>query len=102
MNIIALIAGNVCSLLAMGTDSISSSRKNINSMLWVQNASQLFYAVGSILLKGYSGAVQNVVCIVRNLVVIKGIKSKFIEWLLVILGVVGYQVGFGGNVPPGF
>lgn len=46
MNIISLIAGNACSLFAMGSDAISASRKSINSMLWIQNISQLFYAIG--------------------------------------------------------
>jgi hypothetical protein len=72
----------------MGTDSISSSKKTINGMLWMQNASQLFYGIGSFLLKGYSASVQNVICIIRNLTVIKGIKSKFLEWTLVILGII--------------
>ena len=88
MNFINIVLGNICSLFAMGTDSISSSRKTINSMLWVQNASQLLYCISSVLLKGYSGAVQNVVCVIRNLTVIKGINSKFLEWILVISGVV--------------
>lgn len=87
MNITNIILGNICSLLAMGTDSISASRKNINSMLWIQNASQVIYGISSLLLKGYSATVQNVVCILRNLTIIKGIKSKIIEWLLLILGV---------------
>lgn len=71
--------------------------------IWIQNISQLFYAIGSILLKGYSGAVQNVVCIVRNLAVIKGIQSKIIEWVLVIAGVViglfFNNIGFAGLLP---
>ncbi len=103
MHIISLIVGNACSLFAMGSDSISSSRKNVNSMLWFQNLSQLFYAVGSILLKGYSAAVQNAVCILRNLAVIKGIKSKTVEWVLIILGVVigllSNNLGFIGLLP---
>lgn len=88
MDIVSIVVGNVCSLFAMGTDSLSSSRKTINSMLWFQNASQLFYGIGAVVLKGYSGAVQNVVCIVRNIVVIKRINSKFVEWMLAIFGVV--------------
>lgn len=103
MNITYIILGNVCSLLAMGTDSISASRKNIKGMLWMQNVSQLIYAIGSFLLKGYSAIVQNVVCILRNLTVIKGIKSKFIEWLLLTLGVVVglyfNNLGFVGLLP---
>lgn len=88
MNIEAIVFGNICSLLAMGTDSLSSTRKTTKGMLWMQNASQLIYAVGGVALKGYSGVVQNLVCIARNLTVIKGINSKLVQWLLVILGVV--------------
>ena len=87
MNIVSIIFGNICSLLAMATDSISSTRKTPKSVLWVQNASQLFYCIGAIILKGYSGAVQNVVSILRNLVVIREINSRFLEWTLLILGV---------------
>ena len=71
----------------MATDSISSTRKTPKSVLWVQNASQLFYCIGAIILKGYSGAVQNVVSIIRNLIVIRDINSRFLEWTLLILGV---------------
>lgn len=87
MNIVSIIFGNICSLLAMATDSISSTRKTPKSVLWVQNASQLFYCIGAIILKGYSGAAQNVVSILRNLVVIREINSRFLEWTLLILGV---------------
>ena len=103
MNITVIILGNICSLLAMGTDSISASRKNIKSMLWMQNASQVIYGISSLLLKGYSATVQNVVCILRNLMVIKGIKSKIVEWFLLILGVaIGLwfnNLGFWGLLP---
>ena len=88
MNVVAVILGNICSLLAMVTDSISASRKTASGVLLVQNISQLFYGIGSILLKGYSGAVQNAVSIIRNFVAIRKIDSKVLEWFLVALGVV--------------
>lgn len=88
MDIVYIILGNVCSLLAMVTDAISSSKKSIKSMLWIQNISQSIYGISSLFLKGYSATVQNVVCIIRNLAVIKGIKSKIAEWSLLTLGVV--------------
>ena len=88
MNVTAVILGNICSLLAMVTDSISASRKTARGVLLVQNVSQLIYGIGSILLKGYSGAVQNLVSILRNLVAIRNISSAFLEWTLVVLGVV--------------
>jgi len=88
MDIVNIMLGNICSILAMGTDAISSSRKTINGMLWVQNISQLIYGISSLFLKGYSATVQNVVCIIRNLAVIKGVKSKVAEWTLLTLAVV--------------
>ena len=83
-----LIIGNLCSLLAMVTDSVSSSRKTARGVLVVQCVSQFIYGMGAIALKGYSAAVQNVVSIFRNLFAIKGGKSKTIEWTLIALGVV--------------
>lgn len=83
-----LIVGNLCSLLAMGTDSLSSAQKTAKQVLWVQNLSQLLYCIGTILLGGYSGAAQNVVSIIRNLIAIKQISKKWIQWTLVVLGIV--------------
>lgn len=94
MNSISVILGNVCSLLAMVTDSISATRKTVKGVLLVQSGSQLFYFTGTILLKGYSGAVQNAVSIIRNLVAIGKIHSAVVEWTLVILGV---ALGLGFN-----
>ena len=85
---IELIAGNLCSLLAMTTDVISSSRKTAKGVLLVQSVSQLIYCIGSILLKGYSAAVQNGVSVFRNLFAVSGKESKLMEWAFVILGVV--------------
>ena len=87
MNTISVILGNGCSLLAMVTDSISSTQKTAKGVLLMQSLSQLIYCIGTILLKGYSGAVQNVVSILRNFVAIRKISSPLIEWILVALGV---------------
>ena len=103
MNITTIVLGNICSLLAMGTDSLSASRKTVKSMLWIQNISQFIYGISSLLLKGYSATVQNIICILRNLTVIKGIKSKLVAWFLLILGVVVgllfNNIGFAGLLP---
>lgn len=88
MDRVNIIIGNVCSLLAMGTDAISSAQKTAKRVLWVQTLSQVIYFVGTVVLKGYSGAVQNLVSIARNLVAIKNIKSKIVERFLVVLGVI--------------
>ena len=83
-----IIIGNVCSLCAMVSDSVSSTRNKRNQILAIQILSQVFYGVGSILLKGYSGTAQNLTAIFRNLAAMKNIKSKAVEWVIILLGVV--------------
>lgn len=83
-----IIVGNVCSLCAMVTDSVSSTRKKHSQILGVQIISQFFYAAGSIILKGYSSTAQNIVAVLRNLAAMKNTKSKLLEWVLILLGVV--------------
>lgn len=85
---INIIIGNLCSLLAMFTDSVSNTRKTTRGILLMQSVSQAIYGVGAVVLGGYSGAVQNVMSIIRNFVAIKKINSKALEWILVALGVV--------------
>ena len=81
------IIGNLCSLLGMAADAVSSSRKTAKGVLLVQCVGQLCYAISSVALKGYSAAVQNAVSILRNLAAVRGTRSKALEWLLVALGV---------------
>ena len=83
-----IIVGNVCSLGAMVTDSVSSTRKKRSEILGIQILSQVFYAAGSIILKGYSSTAQNVVAVLRNLAAIKNVRYKTVEWTLILLGVV--------------
>jgi len=83
-----ILIGNIFSLLAMVTDSVSASRKTPRGVLLVQSVSQIIYCAGAIMLKGYSAAVQNAVSVVRNLAAIRGQTPKWLQWFLVALGVV--------------
>ncbi|MBE6927833.1 MAG: YgjV family protein [Ruminococcaceae bacterium] len=83
----SLIIGNICSLLAMCSDGISASRKTAKGILSVQIASQFLYGASTIVLKGYSGAVQNAVSVFRNLTAMSKKQYKWIEWLLLSLAV---------------
>ena len=83
-----VIVGNVCSLCAMVTDSISGTRKKHSEIMAVQMLSQVFYAAGTIILKGYSSTAQNVVAILRNFAAMKQIRHKALEWVLIALGVI--------------
>ena len=88
MNNANLIIGNLCSFIAMIADSVGSTRKSAKSMLLFQTVGQFIYATGTFILKGYSGAVQNLVSILRNILAIKKIENKYAEWGLAALGVV--------------
>ena len=83
-----IIIGNLFSLCAMISDSISGTRKKHSEIMAVQIVSQFFYGASSIVLKGYSSTVQNVVAVLRNLAAMKNVKSKVLEWGLILAGVV--------------
>lgn len=84
----SIIIGNICSLLAAISDSISGSREKPKQVLGVQIISQFFYATSAIVLKGYSALVQNVVAVFRNLLAMSDRKIKALEWALTIAAVV--------------
>ncbi|MBR4081193.1 MAG: YgjV family protein [Clostridia bacterium] len=82
-----LISGNLMSLCAMITDSVSATRKTTRGVLLMQTLSQLFYFTSSIFLKGYSAAVQNAMSVIRNLNAISKHRRPWVEWLLIVAGV---------------
>lgn len=84
----SVIIGNIFSLCAMISDSISGTRKKHSEIMAVQIVSQFFYGASSIVLKGYSSTAQNVVAVFRNFAAMKNVKSKFLEWTLILAGVV--------------
>ena len=83
-----IIIGNACTLLATGANAVSSTRKSAKGVLGWQCISQVIYFVCAVVLRGYSGAVQNVVSLLRNLAAIRNVKSKALEWSLTVAGVV--------------
>lgn len=85
-----ILLGNLFSLFAMGSDALSASRKTARGILLVQILSQIFYGISAIVLKGYSGAVQNGVSLIRNLFAIGKKEQKILQWLLLAAA-----VGFG-------
>ena len=84
----AILIGNLFSLCAMVSDSVSGTRKKHSEIMAIQIVSQLFYAAASIVLKGYSSTVQNIVAVFRNYSAMKNVKSKVLEWSLILAGVV--------------
>ncbi len=83
----SVIIGNLFSLCAMISDSISGTRKKHSQIMAVQIVSQFFYAASSIALKGYSSTAQNAVALFRNLAAMKNVKSRALEWGLILAGV---------------
>ncbi len=83
-----ILIGNLCSLCAIATDTFSGTRKKRSEILSIQIVSSVFYSAGTIVLKGYSSSVQSAVAILRNLAAIKNVKSKAVEWTLILLGVI--------------
>lgn len=84
----SILIGNILSLCAMVSDSVSGTRKNHSRIMAVQIVSQLFYGASSVVLKGYSSTVQNVVAVFRNLAAMKNVKSRVVEWSLILAGVI--------------
>lgn len=103
MDTTSLIIGNLCTLMAMGSNAISATRKTKNGILLSQSVSQLVYLTSALVLRGYSAAVQNVVSIVRNLAAIRNIRNAWLEWFLVglaaVLGIVFNNRGLIGLLP---
>ena len=83
-----VIIGNLFSVCAMISDSISGTRKKHSEILFVQIISQFFYGASSVILKGYSSTAQNVVAVFRNYAAMKNVKNKVLEWVLILAGVV--------------
>lgn len=100
---LTVIIGNICSTGGLIADIIGASRKKASQVLFFQCITQLFYTFSTIILGGYSAAVQNVVGIVRNIVAIKHINSKALTVILValpvVLGIAVNTIGFVGLLP---
>ncbi len=88
MSPLEIVLGNLCSVGAMITDSVSGTRNTRERIMLWQIGSQIFYGAGAFILKGYSAMVQNVVAVFRNFAAMKNVKSKVLEWMLVLAGVV--------------
>ena len=48
----------------------------------------VFYGASSIVLQGYSSTAQNIVAVFRNFAAAKNVKSRVLEWILIVAGVV--------------
>jgi len=100
---LTIIIGNILSATANLSDAYSSTKKTKREILLIQCVSQIFYAAGSIVLKGYSATAQNLFSILRNLFAAYNKKSKILEFIFivgpVILGIYLNNLGLVGYLP---
>ncbi|MBQ6335006.1 MAG: YgjV family protein [Erysipelotrichaceae bacterium] len=77
--------------------------KEKKQILYIQILSMLIMSLASLLLKGYSGIVQDVLGIIRNLLSIKGITGKYLSYLFIVasivFGILFNNLGFLGTLP---
>ena len=88
----AIIIGNLFSLFGMLSEAVSATLKTARRVLVMQSIAQVFWFAGTVVLKGYSGSVQNAVSILRNFLAIKKVENKAIEWTVAIVGVVALTI----------
>lgn len=98
-----IIIGNIIAFFGSGGILISTAVKSKKNILKVQTAASVFLLISDIVLSGYSGAVQDLVCILRNLTAIAGKKSKILNAFFIIsgvaLGVIFNNRGWLGLLP---
>ncbi len=83
-----ILLANLLTLIAQLVSFYASTRKNKKQVLFFQNVFMLIISVASYLLKGYSAIITNVVCVIRNCLSMKGIRSWWITYGLILFSVV--------------
>lgn len=84
----SIIIGNLVSLIAVFFAILNGTRKTKKEMIVCDIGSASFYTIADLILKGYSGVVQNAVGILRNLAALYLPDKKYISWFLVVAAVV--------------
>lgn len=95
--------GNLFSFIATIFLFLAISRKDNYMLIKLQGISHFFFAIGGIILKGYSGAIQDSVGFIRNLVIVYKLNNYIIKALLlftsVIMGFLFNNLGILGVLP---
>ncbi|MDO4500795.1 MAG: YgjV family protein [Erysipelotrichaceae bacterium] len=103
MSTLTIIIGNVLALIANFFATLNGTRKNKKDMILCDIGAASFFTISDIVLKGYSGAVQNVVAVLRNLIALYRPDDKYLGKILialgVILGIYFNNLGFIGLLP---
>ena len=98
-----ILIGNIIALFGSGGMLISTAVKSKKGILKTQTVASVFLMASDTVLGGYSGSVQDLVCIIRNLTVIAGKKSKILNAVFIIasvaLGIIFNNNGLLGLLP---
>lgn len=82
------IVGNVLSGIGLFLFFISSLLKNKKKILWLQTGNHTFGLAAELCTAQYSGAVQDIVSIIRNLSIIYHKNNKALSVLFIVVGLI--------------
>ena len=92
-----VLLANILTIIGETALFIASTRKNKKDILIYQIVCMFLTSVSSYLLKGYSGIVMGVLGIIRNILSIRNIGSRFLSYLFISLAIVfGYLFNNNG------
>lgn len=99
------IVGNVLSGIGLFLFFISSLLKHKKKILWLQTGNHTFGLAAELCTAQYSGAVQDVVSIIRNLCIIYHKNNKILSVLFIVVGLtlgIVSNILWNGNNPWGY
>lgn len=88
MSSTVIIIGNIIAAAGSLSLFVSTVLKEKKQIIGAQGAGSFFLLVSDMFLKGYSGAIQDAVGLIRNIVILAGKNSKAVNIILVLAGVV--------------
>lgn len=100
---LAIILGNLISGLGMLVLFISTFLKDKRRMLAIQSFNHACSVVAGLMLKGYSGVVQDLISLARNVSVLRGHNGRLLRYFFIgsglVLGVAFNNRGWLGLLP---
>lgn len=98
-----IVLGNISSIFAMLFLFLAVAQKDNHKLITIQGVSYFFFALAGLILKGYSGLVQDIIGFIRNLCIATNKNNIYIRNILLVSGIVfGYILnnkGFLGIFP---
>ena len=82
-----IIVGNIFSFVAMILLFAATSKNNNIELLKIQGISHFFFALAGMVLKGYSGVIQDSVGFIRNMLMLVNINTKITRFVLLFIAV---------------